>query len=253
MADNIPVPAASVEDAVNPDHVPPYSGPTGVVEGTVRIKGDSPPPTNFTYPASCQAAETVYRNAFRVGADGALADAMVAVTEYKGYVPAREPAVRLTEKSCAYDRRTVVAAFGQRIDVFNDDNKLAYVPYLIGERAVAHMVSVPHGDAIKLYPLRIGRFMVADEMGRPWMQADVLVVKYATHTVSGSDGHYRIEGIPIGPVKVSTFLPQANLAENSTATVEENKTAVVDFELVYKKPPPVKSAPSGSGAHPIIK
>ncbi len=238
LAPNIPVPATSVEATVNPSHLPPYSGPAGAVEGTVHIKGDPPPLSDAKVTKACAPAEDFYRTLFRVGPDGTLADAMVAVTEFKGYVPEREPAVRVNVKDCAFDHRTVVATFGQRVEVFNVDDKNPYLPYLIGESAPAHMVAMPHGDPVRLYPLGVGRFLLSDEMNRPWMKAEVFVLKYATHAVTGLDGRYRIEGIPVGSVKVSAYLPQAELVSNSAATVEEGKTATVDFDLTYKPPPP---------------
>jgi hypothetical protein len=242
----IPVPAASVEAIVNPTHLPPYAGPTGAVEGKVRVKGDAAPASDAKVTPSCAPAAEFYAAEFREGPERALPDVMVAVTEYAGYVPAREPAVRVSIKDCAFNQRTIVAAFGQRIEVTNLDDKASYIPYLVNEPAAAHMVAPPHSDAVKLYPLKVGRFLLADEMNRRWMQADVLVVKYATHAVTGIQGHYRIEGIPVGNVKVSAYLPSVELVGNQSTTIESGKTATVDFELQYNKPPPKPAAPKGA-------
>jgi hypothetical protein len=179
---------------------------------------------------------------------------LVAVTEYDGYLAPKDPAATLAIKDCAMDRRTLVMTFGQRIEVSNLDEKQSYLPFLAGVSAPAHMVLPPkgQGSAVKLYPLDIGRFLLVDEMNRPWIKTDVFVLKYPTATVTGLDGHFRIEGIPVGKVKVSALLPLPDLTSNLEATVEEGKTTKVDFVLEYKKPAPAPSASAPRKA-PVIK
>ena len=45
--------------------------------------------------------------------------------------------------------------FGQRFEVVNKDTK-SYMPRLMGARALAELVLVPGGDAIRLYPEQPG-------------------------------------------------------------------------------------------------
>lgn len=254
MASNVPVPAASVENAVNPEHLPPYSGPTGVVEGVVRIKGDPNPEVKLELPSDCAGAREVYGHLFREGPDRTLADAMVAVTEYTGYVPAKEPAIKVNVDNCAFDRLTYVATFGQRLDVFSSDKKNSYVPFLVGVPTTAHMALTPlTPSGVKVYPLDFGRFLLADEMNRKWMKADVYVLKYSTHAVTGLDGRFRIEGIPVGKVRVSTMLPIIDATESKQVTVEAGKSTSVDFTLEYKRPTAAPSASAPARKLPVIK
>lgn len=256
MASNIPVPAASVENVVNPDHAAPYSGPTGVVEGVVKIKGDPNPVVKLELPADCAGARETYGHLFREGPDRTLADAMVAVTEYKGYVPAKDPAIKVNVDKCAFDRLTYVATFGQRLEVFSSDKSNSYVPFLAGVASAAHMVLTPlTPSGVKLYPLDFGRFLMMDEMNRPWMKADVFVLKYSTHAVSGLDGRFRIEGIPVGDVRVSAFLPIIDATESKQVTVEAGKPTGVEFTLEYKRPAPSASASASAPTRkmPVIK
>ncbi len=246
LASALPIPAASVDQAVNPRNLPAYSGPTGVVEGVVRFKGEKPQNVALQLPDACSGAAAMYGSSFREGPGRTAADVLVAVTDYDAYVPAPGPNVRVSVNNCAYDRRTIAMTFGQRLEVLNDDSKNSYVPMLIGDTAPAHMVAVPHGDPIKLYPERVGHYLLEDEMNRPWMKADVYVVKYATFAVTGMDGVFRIEGIPVGKVKVTADVPWIvpGIEHTVEATVEAGKTTKLDFTLDVQKSP----APAGSAS-----
>ena len=255
-----PVPVERVKAAVNPSNSPPYEGPTGAVEGTVRMAGDEPPEVPLRLPPSCTGAKRTYGRLFREGAKRAAADVLVAVTGYDGYVPEKDEAVKLTISDCAYSVRTVAMTFGQRLEVRNLDDKNSFIPVLQGARYTAFMVAVPKGDPVKLYPHRVGQYDLVDNMNRRWMSADVFALKYATHDVTGFDGRYRIEGIPVGEVKVHAMQPQVNLTAHEKVTVKEGETVKVDFVLTFDedaydgKTRPRKPAPSGSGPKiPLVK
>jgi hypothetical protein len=255
MASNIPLPAASVDNQVNPTHRAAYSGPTGSVEGVVKLKGDQAPSQEYKYTSGCEGARPTYDKLFREGPGRVAPDVLVAVTEYDGFIPAKEPAATVVVKDCAYDRRTVFVTFGQRVEVSNLDEKQSYLPFLAGVSAPAHMVLPPKGQGgpVKLYPLDIGRFLLVDEMSRPWMKADVYVLKYPTATITGLDGKFRIDGIPVGKVKVSALLPLADLTGKTEVSVEDGKTVTADFVLEYKKPAPAASASAPARKGPVLK
>jgi hypothetical protein len=236
--------AASIQALVNPQNLPPYAGPVGTVEGVIHITGDSSPDQETKISAECAGAIPTYQKLFREGPARTLADVLVAVTGYNGYVPSKDEAVRVDMRECAYAHRTVSATLGQRIDVVNLDKSRSYIPYLIGDIAQAHMVAVQGGDPVRLYPTKVGRYLLVDEMNRLWMRSDVYVLKYATHAVTGLDGHYRIEGIPAGTMKIDAFLPSIDAVASRELTIEAGKTTKVDLELNYKKPVP----PSGSSS-----
>lgn len=216
------------------------------------MAGDPSPETHLRIPADCTEALETYKYLFREGPERAAADVMVGVTEYQAYVPAKPPAVKVNIKGCAYDRRTIVLTYGQRIDVANLDDTNSYLPFLVGDSSPVHMAMAPHSDPVKLSPVTYGRFLLNDEMRRPWMTADVFVLKYATHAVTGLDGRYKIEGIPVGQVRVSAYLVAADLTTDKVITIEADKPTVVDFTLTYTQPPakPSKSAPKPRSSAP---
>jgi len=259
-ASGIPLPAASVEAAINPTHAPPYSGPTGTIEGVVHVSGDQAPKRVLSIPFECGEAYATYGKAFREGNGRTLADVMVAVTQYQGFVPAASDVYPVTIHGCAYDKRTLALAFGQRIEVRNADAAQLFLPVLVGADLAAQNMAVPKGDAVRLYPLKIGHYVLADGMERTWMYADVFVVRYATHTVTGLDGHYRLTGIPVGKVKVSAYLPAIdvglhpdvgtqNPSVEHEVEVKVGETSKLDFVIPYKAPKaPPKSVSRPEGA-----
>jgi hypothetical protein len=230
----IPVAKDKVAKEVNPKGAEPYKGPTGTIKGVVKIKGDPPPASEFSFPAGCGEAAATHGKLFRVGQDGTVGDVLVAATGYEGYVPPREEAVKLTMRGCALSRRTVAAAFGQRIEVSNIDKTESYMPYLDGASFRAVMVAMPGGDPVKLYPQEPGHYMIRDQLPKPFMTADVYVVKYATHDVTDLDGQYEIRDVPVGKVRVNALLPAIDATTEQTIEVKAGDNTV-DLTLEFDK------------------
>lgn len=232
----VPVPAANIAKVVNPNNEEPYKGPTATLRGVVRIKGDPPPNTNLTFPTGkCGEAAATYGKLFRVGLDGVAADVLVTALGYKQFVPAREDAKKVTIHGCAFSKRTVALTYGQRLEVANIDQIESYMPYLDGAPRRATMVAVPNGSPVKLYPL-VGsaHYLLRDELPNPFLTADVFVLNFATFDVTGLDGQYEIQGLPVGKIEVTAFLPAI---DNESAQSLELKEGVntLDFEIAYPK------------------
>jgi hypothetical protein len=236
-----------VAKVINPKNQAPYAGKTATVRGTIRIEGDEPPDTTLTLPAECTKAASVYQKLFRKGPKGELADAMVAVTRYDGFVPATKRAVEVTIEGCAFSTRTVVAAYGQRIEARNVDKTLSFMPYLDGAPFRAMMVAVPGGNPVKMYPTEPkARYLLRDMMNHPFMLAEVFVVNYATTDVTDVDGTYEIRGIPVGKARIDVLLPLINKASGQDLELVEGDNTV-DLTLKYDKktdipskvPPPI--------------
>ncbi len=235
-----------VAKVINPKDETPYSGNTGTVHGRITIKGDPPPDSLSSdgkplhFPDECTDASRMYQKLFRVGAKGAVADAMVAVTEYEGFAPAKVRSQHTTLKKCALTTRTVVVSYGQRIEVSNKDADLTYMPYLDGAPFRALMVAIPKGKPIKLYPMVPGHYLLRDQLQRPYLLADVFVVPYATFDVTAIDGRYEIRNVPVGKAKIDAFLPAINKSEGKEIVVKAGDN-VIDLQLAYdqKKDSPV--------------
>jgi hypothetical protein len=234
----------------------PYEGPTGRVVGTVIVEGDEPPKVEHTYPTGCESAVATYGKLFRTGQDGGLADVVVTVTHYDGFVPPKSDKVPVTIKDCTFDRRVYTLTAGQHLDVRNVDVMRSYVPHMEGARAPADLVAVPRGPAIQLHSRGLGRYFLGDQMGRNFMKADVFHLRFSTTAVTGLDGKFAIDGIPVGKAKVGILWPAANMKTETQDLEIKPGDNTVDFRLSFdaKKdvPPPEpekgQAAPGSSGS-----
>jgi hypothetical protein len=237
---NLVIPAASVSAFRNPNNLPPYSGPTGSIEGTITVTGDPPPDTKADF-SKCPLAQVEYGKLFREGQprpDGSrpLADAIVGVTGYSGfYVPDPDPVRSISIEDCGFSSRTVDMTIGQTLEVQNKTKRL-YAPTLVQIDTPALMVATPGGDPVKLYPAKPGYYTLIDRIGADYMTANVYVVAYPLHAVSGLDGHYRIDGVPVGNLRVSARLAAIQKTTSAPIDVHANVVEHVDLQLNYRQP-----------------
>lgn len=244
-----PFPNERILEAVNPESLPIYAGPTGVVEGTVFVRGDPALDTKIDF-SRCPAGEVTYGKTFREGpprADGSrpLADALVVITGYSGYVIAeRRAAKRITIEPCAFSTRTVDLTFGQMLLVQNvDASKKMYAPELSNSAMPALMVAPFGADPVKLYSKKPGYASLDDKIGVPFMKADVYTLLQPLHAVTDANGHFRIDrvptegadGKPIAGLELNVRLKAINRdVTQPIPSVAAGKTTVVDVTLEHK-------------------
>jgi hypothetical protein len=238
-----------LETALNPRHEKPYSGPIGAVRGVVRASGDPPPELPqilAKIPAGkCDDARAFYGKLFREGPGRELGDVLVAVTEYKGFLPVSSPAKQVLARGCAFESRTIAMVFGQRLEVRSRSSE-TFIPHLVGARQAALVVAMPGGDPVSLFPEHPGEFLLVDQT-HEFASADVIVLKYPTAVVTGLDGAFEIHDIPVGDVLVSAYLPVTGARESKRVTLVSGETTVVEFKLAYDaSKQPVAPTPSAS-------
>jgi hypothetical protein len=229
-----PLPTASVAKMVNPSELPAYAGPTGSIEGTITVTGDRAPetPADFSH---CPEASSTWGHAFRESPGGKngsrlLADAIVVVTGYKGfYIPEKEEAKEVTIADCAYTTRTATLTFGQRLEVKNVSKEF-WTPMLEPQGAVMLSVLIPRGDPAKMYPKKPGHYLLLDH-DRKYAVVDVYAFLHPLHTASDVAGHYRIDGIPVGKLTVSTTHPHIDATAEVQVDIVDGIVKTVDLSL----------------------
>lgn len=250
-----PVPTASVAAMVNPDKLPEYTGPTGSIEGTVTVTGDPAPATPADF-SRCPDAEKTWGHAFREGPPGPngarpLGDAIVVVTGYKGfYLPETQEAKEIRIEGCATTTRTLTLTYGERIEVKNL-SKDFWTPMLEPGSNMVLMMATPGGDPAKIYPKKPGHYLLSDR-DRKYAVVDVYAFLHPLHTASSVTGFYRIDGVPVGKLKVSST--HAHIDSNAEADVTVAAGVVHKVDLVLKNvnkeagaPPP----PDAAAAPPL--
>ena len=236
IASSLPIDPKIVSAAVNAKGEAPYAGPTGTISGIITAVGDPAPHMPEAVAKitdDCATARETYGNLFREGAGRALADVVIGVTGYTGYLPEDEPAVIADATGCAWNSRTYVLTFGQSLDVRSRDSR-PYVPDLMGARLKAQLVALPRGEAIHLYPEQPGRYVLTDSM-RLFMMAEVLVVKFPTHAVTGLDGRFTIPRVPVGKVKLSALLAATSAQAEKEVEVHAGELLEVPLTLSFDR------------------
>lgn len=230
------VPPEKVLDVVNPKRTPAYEGPTGRVAGRVTVTGDQPPEMREVLAqitGNCPGAREAFQHAYRQGAERRLADVLVAVTGYKGYLPARGEAITVEASGCAWSTRTVAVMYGQRLDIVSKDQN-TYVPELFGQPWPVQLFATPGGAPVSLTPQKPGHYVLLDSM-RLFNAADVYVLAYPTFDVTGLDGAFEIDGVPVGKVQVNALLPISGVTAEREVTVEAGQTATINLEIAFDR------------------
>jgi len=228
---------------VNPKGLPAYSGPTGSVEGRIRVKGPAAPKVDGMEFSRCPEAESSYGHLFREGADlgngtRALGDAVVAVTGYSGYFIAEKAESKaLVFDKCTLGTRTVTLTFGQRLDVTSTSKDL-FAPALEQQTGLALMAVGQGMPAIKLYPPRPGHFSLVDRLQHKYLFVDVYAFLHPLHTASNHEGRYRIDGVPVGKLTVNATHPAFRGEAHAEVDIKPSVVHTVDLELEYKVPVP---------------
>lgn len=231
----IPIPPSEIAKVVNPEALAPYDGPTGSVAGVVRMTGDPVPEDRERVKkipvGKCLAVRGVYAPLVREGRQREVADALVAVTGYQGFLPETQENETVVQKDCAYDRRTIAMTFGQRLDVLNKGPEPG-MPQLVGVPGNTLLVAVPGGQPIMLTTPKPGRYMLLDH-SHPYSTADVFVLAYPTTAVTDIDGRFDVSGIPVGEAKLSLMVPATGQTLSRDIIIEADKTLNLELELAF--------------------
>lgn len=253
-----PVKTDEVFAMLNPQKLPAYSGETGIVEGTVTVTGDLAPPPRIPGDFSkCKDAEATWGKNFREGPGSTtdartLADAVVVVTGYAGFfVPEKREAVQTSIEGCAYVARTVTMTFGQRLEVKNLTKEF-WTPVLEPGVNMVLMMAAPKGDPVKVYPKKPGHYLLLDR-DRKYAVVDVYAFLHPLHAVTSNSGAFRIEGVPVGKLKVSTTHPQVPANDEKEIEVKAGVVTKVSLALknVNKDAGPLIE--EDSGYHPVLR
>ena len=224
---------------------PPGRLGTAVVSGRVTLTGVPPANEKVTmatdpFCAGHNPGETELP-AYAVGAQGALANVLLRVTEgITGVYAAPAEAKQLDQKGCAYSPRLLALMTGQPLDIVSSD-------------ATLHNV---HAAAKENKPFNLGMPAAGTRYTRtfekpeivpfkcdvhPWMRAWVAVIPHPFFAVTGADGRYEIRGLPAGTYTLEAWHEKLP-AQTFTVTVTDGETNAHDVTFV--------SSASSPGAPP---
>jgi len=168
------------------------------------------------------------------------------VTGYHGFfVQEKVEAKELRIEQCAYTSLNATLTFGQRIEVKNAARDF-WTPVLEPGTNMVLMMATPNGDPAKIYPKKPGHYLLLDR-DRKYVVVDVYAFLHPLHASSDALGHYRIDGVPVGKLKVSTLHPHISGA-TAEAEVEVRAGVVAKVDLSLKNVNKDAGGPLEAGA-----
>lgn len=252
--DKFPLSDEQIQAVVNPGKATEYAGPTGVIEGVVHVKGDPPAMREFVpLPKECANAPKVHAPMYRAGPKGELADTLVAVIGYSGFVRPNRQDKLVTIRDCSIAPTVIDLNLGQRLMVGNDDGT-PYMPQL-ADKAPVRRLALPHMSPVPIFitsPGAYGLTWLAGALpGSDVPSATVFVLPNALHMVTGLDGTFRITGVPVGKARVTASHLGMGEAFRDVE-VKGGAETKVELTLTYKAPAAAPPAPKPStSAKPI--
>lgn len=244
-SETFPLSDDELRKIVNPSGATEYTGPTGVIEGTIKVSGDPPVVKTFTtLPNGCAHAQELHGPAYRKGKDGELADALVGVIGVSGYVRPSRDDKTVHVHDCAIEPTVIDLSLGQRLMVLNDDDQ-PFMPQ-VAMKMIVRRVLMKGMPASPLLLTQPGAFAMSWFLAEPpnpeIPTATIFVLPSALHDVTALDGKFRIANVPVGKARVTAS--HVGMGEAfKDVEVKPGETLKVDLALTYKAPPPT-TAPS---------
>lgn len=178
-------------------------GTPATIHGVVKFEGEPPAREQLAIAgtAGCQhegpppLSETVIVN------DGRLQNCIVFVSKVpKNYEPPPPPTepLRMDQQGCVYRPHVVAVRAGQKLLVHNGDPTSHNVHVYSNRTTVPNRTQPAGGQDLEIVfakaepPVQVGCDI------HPWMRAWVGVFEHPFFAVTGVDGTFRIEGLPLG-------------------------------------------------------
>jgi hypothetical protein len=221
----------------------PVEGPTGTIEGIVRIEGPLPAPQALELPAAfsgkrgCADAARRYAQVFDVSSPGPLGGVLVSAE-------ARAPGLgtpvvrRITVRDCDVVQRYLFAKENDIIEL----ETIAHAPHLpviVGTGETINQLLIPGQNPRPLVFSTPGQFPITFRDLPPFVGAMVYRLRQRFIDTTDVQGHFRITEVPVGSVVVHAWIPGA-VESRGTAVVRAGETTTLDFRL---SPAPVPRQP----------
>lgn len=203
--------------------------PTGSLEGRVRWLGPRPalPPLQTSVSVQGVCGTRVSDNAFQVGAEGGVAEAVVWV-DAPAEANAGPPAV-LDQRGCLYRPAVLAARAGGTLRLRNSD-PLTHTVHAVDKGRSVFNVAMPleHMELSRSLPARPGVVDIRCDV-HPWMRAVVRTFDHSHFTSTAVDGQFHLARVGPGEMVVHAWHPR--LGEASRRVQVGQGATHVDFEF----------------------
>ncbi|ACY17546.1 carboxypeptidase regulatory-like domain-containing protein [Haliangium ochraceum] len=208
----------------------PAAKATGTIVGHVLYRGTPPPRPPLARDTDPVCAKTAMRSERVVVTDGKLRDALVRLPAGSaGTHAVPSEAVVVDQLACMYRPRVVGVMAGQSLVVRNSDPTYHNVRGTKHEHTEWNLGQPPKGPVITRERLgEPGEVVTLRCDVHPWMRGYAVVSDHPFFDVSGDDGSFRLENVPVGRYTVEAWHPELGL-KKAELTVRAGAEARVDI------------------------
>jgi len=228
--------------------VPSAPTPTGTLVGRVVYRGPRPRPATVPVERgreACGRSQTI--DALVLSRDGGVSGAVVSLDgPPRGVSDA--PSVVFDQVGCRYVPHVATATVGAPIEFRNSDDLLhnVHVRWIAPEPAAWFNLATPtKGMSVRRPVDRAGVARAVCDAGHTWMLAYLLVFDHPHHTVTDSEGRFRLSALPSGARTVRVWhegwevvgdvggRPELSLPieQTTTVTISPDAEASVEVEI----------------------
>ena len=222
--------AAEVQAPFDPDS----AGGTGVLEGVVRLGGETiPRPTrveNSTDPLICGQMQSL-EDLLVSTDDRGIKNVIVALADVPpAKVPSYSPGrLELDNHECRFVPHVSVLTVGSTIVATNSDAVL-HTEHFYGA-LVANVALPREGTMVTTIAEEPGMIIVKCDV-HGWMQAFIRVDAHPFHAVTGVNGYFRIADVPSGTYRLEIWHEKLGQQEK-TIRIEAGETQTIQVEYSH--------------------
>jgi plastocyanin len=224
-------PAAAADSSTAPSLSP--TGPTGTIEGHVRLSGELPgnPVIRMGVDPLCAQlteGKQIVQESVLTSPDGSLANVFVRLQGTFPATPVPDEPVLIDQQDCGFVPRVVGARAGQRVQIKNSDPLLHN---LNTETTTTNRFNVGQpvqGMVYEFEPAEEdGMLRIRCDLHR-WMTEYIGVVAHPYFAATGLTGTFRIADVPVGTHTIQAWHEEYGIL-TQTVTVEADGVATADF------------------------
>ncbi len=204
--------------------------------GKVVLEGEKPEAKPLvidpTKAEGCGTVETQDQTLI-VDPKGGIANVVVVVAvEGQTVKPLEKPLV-LDQKSCRFDPHVAIVPVGSTVEFHNSDKVTHNVhTYPTKNETMNSMISPDKHESRKLD--KEDRIKIGCDI-HPWMNSYLVVADSNFYAVTGTDGSFKIEGLPAGEHKVSYWHETLGKGSGTIKVAEGGKIEPVEFKMSAEK------------------
>jgi len=204
---------------------------TGVISGTVKLKGKAPEMKPVTTPDPFCARQPVKEEDVLVGAGNGLRNVVVRVVKgATGTYEAPKTAAVVDQSGCMYRPRVQVVMAGQPVQIQNSDQTLHNVHTYKGPSTMFNQAQIPGMAPISKTFADGGQVVKFKCDVHPWMTGYVAIATNPFFAVSDADGNFKIEKLPPGTYTLEAWHERLG-TKTADVQVAADQTANVALEL----------------------